>query len=71
MAGAILYLLVSGIPDEVTKADDFAVVSRAIQKSCCYNKGMADLLASIFFPLYSDENKQEWKAKDKAGCRGF
>ena len=30
-----------------------------------------DWLASIFFLLYSDENKQEWKAKDKAGCRGF
>ena len=71
LAGAILYLLVSGIPDEVAKADDVAVVTRAIQKSCCFNKGMADLLASIFFPLYSDENKQEWKAKDKAGLTEF
>ena len=42
-----------------------------IQKKCCFNKQIADRLATIFGALYSEEHKAEWDKNEMAGWNQF
>ena len=70
-AGAILYFLVNGLSEHIDRNNDIAELSKIIQKECSLNKKMSDHIAEIFTYLYSDENKQEWKSRDKEGLKQF
>ncbi len=65
IAGALLMLFASGIPDLVRPEDDPSFLSKLIQRDCCLNKKMADILADIVLLLHSRENEEEWKNKVK------
>ena len=68
---AMLCFLVSGLVSDAEKGCEPEELSKAIQKKCCFNKKMSDLLSKIFCVLYSEENKTEWKAKDSEGLSEF
>ncbi len=70
-AGAVLYALVSGVQGEIHTDSDLASLSGAIQKKCCFNKKMAESLATVFLSLYSQEHKEEWKEKELEGLSQF
>ena len=70
-AGALLMLFASGIPDLVKPENDPVFLSKLIQRDCCLNKKMADILADIVLSLHSRENEDEWKNKDMAGMERF
>ena len=70
-AGAILMLFVSGVTETVMSDDDPADLSKRIQKECCFNKKMSDVLADIVLSLHSSKNEKEWKSKDMAGLDSF
>ena len=70
-AALILYGLVNGVTDEAGPDGDPVLLSKAIQRRCGLNKKTADRLAAIFLALYSKENEQDWKAKNRAGLAQF
>ena len=70
-AGAILHFLVSSLPGDVSSDSDFESLSGTIRKECGFNKKMADRIASIFLSLYSQDNKEEWKEKNREGLSQF
>ena len=70
-AGAVMFLLTTGIMDELDTGLDAVSLSKKIQKECCFNKRMADILADIVLILYSNENEEDWKDKDMAGLEKF
>ena len=70
-AGAILYFLVSGMLERLDEDRSFDDLSKEIQKTCSFNKKMADMLASIFLSLYSPSNREEWKSMDLQGLERF
>lgn len=70
-AGAILLALVRGINEDVTKQTDMKGLSKLIQDECCFNKRMADTVASVFLTLYSKDNSEKWKTKAMEGWKQF
>ena len=70
-AGAVMLLLTTDIPNDTESYGDSISLSKQIQKSCGFNRKMADLLAGIMLRLYSDENNEEWKNKDLSGLEKF
>ena len=70
-AGAVMLLLMTDIMETVDSKQDPATLSKQIQKECCFNKKMSDLLSDIVLQLHSDENEEDWKEKDMAGLEQF
>ena len=70
-AGAVLYFLVSGMLDRLDEECSFKDLSREIQRTCSFNKKMADTLAAIFLSLYTLSNREEWKSMDLQGLERF
>ena len=71
IAGALLYLLTTEVLCSVKPGGEISSLSKDIQRECCFNKKMADQLATILFDLYSKDNEKEWKNKDLAGLENF
>lgn len=71
IAGALLYLLTTGVLGIVKPGEEFSSLSKAIQRECSFNKKMADQLAAILLALYSEDNEKAWKNKDLAGLESF
>lgn len=70
-AGAILLALVRGIDRDSRNYENSERASEWVRKECCLNKRMADRIAEIFLELYSEENKDEWKAMELEGWTQF
>lgn len=70
-AGAVMLLLTAGIMEKPDSRQDPATLSKRIQKECCFNKRMADILTDIALLLHSNENEENWKDKDMAGLDKF
>ena len=70
-AGAVMFLLTTDILDTMDSGQDAMALSKMIQKECCFNKRMSDILADIALLLHSSENETEWKNKDLAGLEKF
>ncbi|MBQ3798022.1 MAG: hypothetical protein II842_17385 [Butyrivibrio sp.] len=70
-AGAVMLLLTTDIMETLDPKQDPATLSKQIQKECCFNKKMSDLLSDIVLLLHSDENEEDWKDKDVAGLERF
>lgn len=70
-AGAVLCFLVDGVLRKVSPDADYALLSKSIQRTCGFNKSMADRLAGIFLSLYSHGNAEEWKRKGNEGVEQF
>ena len=70
-AGAVMFLLTTDIPNEIGLHRDRMSLTKQIQKSCSFNRKMADFLADIMLRLYSDKNNEEWKNKDLSGFEKF
>ena len=70
-AGALLMLFATGIVDSIKKDTGVDALSDLIKAECCFNKRMSDRLADIVLTLYSKENKDEWKNKNKEGLVQF
>ena len=69
-AAALLHFLAIGLLNG-TKCDDAELLSGIIRRECSLNKRMSDRLALILFSLYSDENRRNWKGKDREGLKQF
>lgn len=67
IAGEVLMLLASGILDGVKIVKDKDDLSREIQKDCCFNKGLSDIIRT----LYSKDNNAEWENKNRKGLEQF
>ena len=59
-----MFLLTTDILDTMDSGQDAMALSKMIQKECCFNKRMSDILADIALLLHSNENETEWKNKD-------
>lgn len=70
-AGAILCFLVSGMLDRAGEDYSFEKFSKEIQKTCCFNKRMADVLTTIFISLCSMQNREKWKKMNLQGMKRF
>ncbi len=70
-AGALLMLMAVGLPKSIKSEGDKELLSKLIQKQCCFNKKMSDRLAEILLALYSDENKKEWADNALIGLKSF
>ena len=46
-AGAVMFLLTTDILDTMDSGQDAMALSKMIQKECCFNKRMSDILADI------------------------
>lgn len=64
-----MLVIVRGI--DIRSHDNPEALSRRIQDECCFNKKMADRLATIFLTLYSKDNEDYWKAKELDGWKQF
>lgn len=71
VAGAILLTLTMGIDRNVSCNDNLEELSKLIQKECCLNQEMSDILAEVFLTLYSRDNENEWKEKNLSGWTQF
>lgn len=71
LAGAIMYVLASGLFEPVDENCTVKDLSGKIQSVCSFNKKMADRLAAIFLSLYSLQNREEWKRMDLQGLEQF
>lgn len=71
IASGVFCVLVNGLIDAASEISDPVELSGRIQKGCCFNKKLSDRLADIFVNLYSDENKVDWKSKNKEGLSKF
>lgn len=70
-AAALLHLLASGLLETTDPGYDAELLSESIRRECSINKRMADRLAIILYTLYSQDNKREWRCKEKAGLTQF
>jgi hypothetical protein len=70
-AAALLHLLASGLLETTDPGYDAELLSDSIRKECSLNKRMADRLAIILHTLSSQDNKREWRSKEKEGLTQF
>lgn len=70
-ASMILYLLVNEVQQAIRSESDLTSIAELIQNQCSLNSEAAEALAEIFFSLYSKENEEAWKKKDREGLKQF
>ena len=70
-AAALLHLLASGLLETTDPGYDAELLSESIRRECSINKRMADRLAIILHTLSSQDNKREWRSKEKEGLTQF
>ena len=70
-AAALLHLFASGLLETTDPGYDAELLSDSIRKECSLNKRMADRLAIILHTLSSQDNKREWRSKEKEGLTQF
>ena len=70
-AAAILCLLASGVMSGIDTDSDAEQISETIRRECSFNKKMADRLAHVLSSVYSNDHRQEWKAREHEGLRQF
>ncbi len=70
-AAALLHILAVGLLESVDPGKDAEQLSDLIQRECSINKQMADRLAIVLHILYSQDNKREWRRKEKEGLTQF
>lgn len=70
-AAALLHLLASSLLETADPGCDVELLSDLIRRECSLNKRMADRLAIILYTLYSQDNKREWRRKEKEGLTQF
>ena len=70
-AAALLHLLAGGLLETADPGYNAELLSDSIRRECSINKRMADRLAIILYTLYSQENREKWRGKEKEGLTQF
>jgi hypothetical protein len=70
-ASMILYLLINNIHSQIDSGSTPDFISEKIRKKCCLNESAADYMSEIMCSLYTKENEESWKEKEREGLKKF